>query len=54
MSRRSPPSSRPSPGTRIAAAEVAGRRAFLDPGVEELANDAFREAIGAEDPRSTF
>jgi hypothetical protein len=39
------------PGVRIADAEVAGRRAFLEPGVEELANDAFREAIGAEDPR---
>jgi len=39
------------PGTRIAAAEVAGRRAFLEPGVEELANEAFREAIADEDPR---
>jgi hypothetical protein len=39
------------PGIGIAAAEVAGRRAFLDPGVEELANDAFREAVTEEDPR---
>jgi hypothetical protein len=39
------------PGTRIAAAEVAGRRAFLEPGVEELANEAFRAAIAEEDPR---
>ena len=39
------------PGARIAAAEVAGRRAFLEPGVEELANEAFREAVAEEDPR---
>lgn len=39
------------PGVSIAAAEVAGRRAFLEPGVEELANEAFREAISSEDPR---
>jgi hypothetical protein len=39
------------PGIGIAAAEVAGRRAFLEPGVEELANDAFREAVTEEDPR---
>jgi hypothetical protein len=39
------------PGTRIAAAEVAGRSAFLDPGLEELANDAFRDAITSQDPR---
>jgi hypothetical protein len=42
------------PGTRIAAAEVAGRRAFLDPGLEELANDAFREAITRRTRASTF
>jgi hypothetical protein len=39
------------PGIGIAAAEVAGRAAFLEPGVEELANDAFREAVTSEDPR---
>jgi hypothetical protein len=39
------------PGIGIAAAEVAGRRAFLDPGVEEVANDAFRQAVTEEDPR---
>jgi hypothetical protein len=39
------------PGIGIAAAEVAGRRAFLDPGVEEIANDAFRQAVTEEDPR---
>lgn len=39
------------PGRSIAAAEVAGRRAFLEPGVEDLANEAFLEAISAEDPR---
>jgi hypothetical protein len=39
------------PGRSIAAAEVAGRAAFLELGVEELANDAFREAVANEDPR---
>jgi len=39
------------PGVRIAAAEVAGRGAFLDPNLEELANEAFRDAIEGEDPR---
>jgi hypothetical protein len=39
------------PGASIAAAEVVGRRAFLDPGTEELANSAFHEAIAEEDPR---
>jgi hypothetical protein len=39
------------PGESIAAAEVATRRAFLDPEVEEAANAAFREAVGGEDPR---
>lgn len=39
------------PGSRIADAEVEGRRAFLDPATEELANTAFREAITSEDAR---
>jgi hypothetical protein len=39
------------PGRSIAAAEVAGRRAFLDPASEELAKEAFREAVAAGDPR---
>lgn len=39
------------PGQTIAASEVAGRSAFLDPQVEELANEAFREAVEADNPR---
>lgn len=39
------------PGLSIAAAEVAGRTAFLDPEIEELANEAFRDAVAADDPR---
>jgi hypothetical protein len=39
------------PGAGIAAAEAETRRAFLEPGVEELANDAFRDAIEADDAR---
>lgn len=39
------------PGRSIADAEVAGRRAFLDPASEELAKEAFRDAVEAENPR---
>jgi hypothetical protein len=39
------------PGRSIAAAEVVGRRAFLDPAAEELAKEAFRDAVAQEDPR---
>jgi hypothetical protein len=39
------------PGESIAAAELATRRSFLDPEVEEAANAAFRDAVEAEDPR---
>lgn len=39
------------PGRSIAAAEIAGRRAFLDPATEEAANAAFREAVASADPR---
>lgn len=40
-----------SPGADIAAAELAARAAFLDPGTEELANEAFRDAVAEEAPR---
>ena len=39
------------PGRSIAEAEVAGRRAFLDPEAEELATEAFLEAVEADDRR---
>lgn len=39
------------PGQSIAASEVAGRSAFLDPQIEELANEAFRDAVVEEAPR---
>jgi hypothetical protein len=39
------------PGLSISEAEVAGRRAFLDPSAEEAANAAFRQAVSAGDPR---
>ncbi|MCU4651888.1 hypothetical protein N8I71_03550 [Roseibacterium sp. SDUM158016] len=39
------------PGASIALAEIAGRRAFLDPDTEELAREAFRQAVVDEDPR---
>ncbi|MFW5655476.1 MAG: hypothetical protein ACOCYW_07500 [Roseicyclus sp.] len=39
------------PGRSIATAEVEGRRAFLDPASEDLANEAFRDAVAENDPR---
>jgi hypothetical protein len=48
---RSPPSSPPSPGAASRRPRSRGARAFLDPATEELANDAFREAVAEEDPR---
>jgi hypothetical protein len=42
---------RAEPGRSIAAAEVAGRAAFLDPAAEDLAKEAFRDAVSDDDPR---
>lgn len=39
------------PGATIAEAELATRRAFLDPVIEEAAGEAFRAAVVEEDPR---
>jgi hypothetical protein len=39
------------PGRSIAAAEVEARRAFLDPATEDLAKEAFRNAVEEGDPR---
>jgi len=38
-------------GQRIVAGEVAARRAFLDPEIEETANAIVADAVAAEDPR---